>query len=74
MARYRMARTDAPLQNHCVGGRIVGGDETHVEVEVPAGVEVSDALVPMGGLGGAKKKGKKKPEAEPTEAEPTEDE
>lgn len=69
MARYRMSRKDAPLRNHCEGGRIVGGDETHVEVEVPDGVEVSSALVPMGDMGGAKKKGKKQAEAAPDEDE-----
>lgn len=68
MARYKMARSDAPVQNHCEGARIVGGDETHVEIELPDGAEVSDALVPMGGAS-AKKKAKKQAEAEPTEDE-----
>ena len=69
MARYKMARSDAPVQKHCEGARIVGGDETHVEIELPDGATVSDALVPMGGLGVAKKKSKKQAEAEPIEDE-----
>ena len=64
MARYRMARADGPVRNHCEGARIVGGDETHVEVELPDDAEVSDALTPVGG---GKKKGKKQMEAEPDE-------
>ncbi len=65
MARYKMARSDAPVHNHCEGGRIVGGDETHVEIELPDGAKVSDALVPMGST----KKKAKKAEAETVEDE-----
>ncbi len=61
MDKYRFPRTAAPLRLP-VGGRIVGGDETHAFIEIPHGVEIDPlveaVLEPMG-----KAKKARKPEA-----------
>lgn len=45
LVKYRMRRSDGPLRPMPEGGCITGGDDTHVDVEVPEGVDVPDILV-----------------------------
>lgn len=44
LVKYRMRRSDGPLRPMPEGGCITGGDDTHVDVEVPEGVEVPAIL------------------------------